>query len=368
MARPFAKPKSPVYLALEKMKSAAQISYIRQLCCLGLGGQIIMPELLRALHDFIPSSFNIFVWMDENHQVSNLYSENNEAYAAPHLHLNELLSTTAMPSQLTTFSEAKSPLSASFDLTPKSLKAGHCVKATVQDDGRGLGSIVLNRVPGDKPFSDGERISLHSVMPYFAHGLRGTRDVRGELTPSGESGTLIVDSQDQIIQHCDEGKRLLMLATHAAFTGSDGPSLASPMLKLVCANLRCALQRPSKHVPTEYLRNAWGEFAFRAYALSTDGEPNGSIALVIERYEPMPLALMRAMRTLPITAREREVCLLLSYGHTHSMIGERMRVSKHTATDYVRRIYHKLDVRSQDQLMKKLLSDPTPEAENTRGH
>ena len=78
---------------------------------------------------------------------------------------------------------------------------------------------------------------------------------------------------------------------------------------------------------------------------------------MIERFEPMPLTLMRAMRRLPITAREREVCLLLSYGHTHSMIGKRMRVSKHTATDYVRRIHHKLDVRSQDQLMKKLMTD-----------
>lgn len=104
-------------------------------------------------------------------------------------------------------------------------------------------------------------------------------------------------------------------------------------------------------------RNAWGgEFVFRAYPLSTRYEPDNLIAVVIERHESMPITLRRTLRTLPVTARQREVCLLLSYGYTHTRTGQRMQVSKHTATDYVRKIYDKLDVRSQDQLMKKLMN------------
>ena len=61
----------------------------------------------------------------------------------------------------------------------------------------------------------------------------------------------------------------------------------------------------------------------------------------------MPIALMHTMRILPVTVSQREVCLLLSYGYAHSLIGERTHVSKHTATDYVRKIYDKLDVRTK---------------------
>ena len=162
------------------MKSAAQISYFRQICCLGLGGQIIMPELLRAMHDFIPSSFNMFLWVDESHQLSNLYSENSEAYDAQPLHLNPFLRAKEVPSPKTPSSESIRELTLSdhCDLATQPLNVAHCVKASIQENGRGVGSILLNRRAGEKPFSEADRIRLRSLMPYFAHGLRGTRDVR----------------------------------------------------------------------------------------------------------------------------------------------------------------------------------------------
>ena len=353
------------------MKQATAVSYIRQLCCLGLGGQIIMPELLRALHVLIPSSFNMFLWADENYQISNLYSENGETYSMQSLYLREFYNSKEVQAYNTTFSEAmrtgrgwrsserlgREFLSSDiFNNLLQPCGIRHSVEVTIWEMGRGLGSVVLNRAPGEKPFSNEDEMRLRSLIPYIAHGLRGTRDLRGEPTPSGESGTLIVDKQDKIVQFCPEGKRLLMLATHTGISRSDAPIPDSSALKRLCANLRGNLRGQSQPVPMQRQRNAWGEFVFRAYPLSTDSEVDGSIAVVIERHEPMPITLMRTMRTLPVTAREREVCLLLSYGYTHSMIGQRMHVSKHTATDYVRKIYDKLDVRSQDQLMKKLIN------------
>lgn len=353
------------------MKSAAQISYIRQLCCLGLGGQVIMPELLRALHAIVPSSFNMFLWADEHYQLSNMYSENSEAYAAQSRYLSDFYNSREVHAYKTTFSEAmrtglgwrnSERLGREFlssDIYNDLLKPcdiRHSVEVTIWENGRGLGSVVLNRSHDQKPFREDEEMRLRSLIPYLAHGLRGTRDLRGEATPSGESGTLIVDSQDKVVQFCQEGKRLLMLATHNKFSGSRSPFQDSSVIKRLCSNLRGNLQGQAQPVPMQRHRNAWGEFIFRAYPLSTCYEPDGSIALVIERHEPIPITLMRTLRTLPVTARQREVCLLLSYGYTHSMIGERMHVSKHTATDYVRKIYDKLDVRSQDQLIKKLMT------------
>ena len=45
---------------------AAALTHIRQLCCLGLGGEIIMPALIQAMHDYIPSYQSIFFWTGED--------------------------------------------------------------------------------------------------------------------------------------------------------------------------------------------------------------------------------------------------------------------------------------------------------------
>lgn len=367
------------------MKSAAQISYIRQLCFLGLGGQVIMPEILRALHALVPSAFNLFLWADANHQLSNMYSENSAMYLAQSRYLKDFYNSAEVEAYKTTFSEAMrtgrgwrnterlGPEFLASDIYRHLLKPcdiRHCVELTIWDYNRGLGSIVLNRGHDQKPFREEEELRLRGLMPYLAHGLRGMRDLRGEATPSGESGTLIVDDQDRIVQFCPEGKRLLMLATHNTFSGSCSPFQDAAAIKRLRTHLAPWVHKeaprirgetagqPSEipHVPVQRHRNAWGEFVFRGYPLSTPLERGGSMAIVIERHEPVPITLIRTLRKFPVTARQREVCLLLSYGYTHSMIGERMHVSKHTATDYVRKIYDKLDVRSQDQLMKKLMT------------
>ena len=354
------------------MKNSAQLSYLRHLCCLGLGGQIIMPDVMRALHGLIPSTFNIFLWADETYQVSNAYWEDASAAALQALYLSEYCNSKEVDTFNVTFSEAMRTgrgwgNSQRFDRTfvgseifnnvIKPAGVRHSVEVTIWENGRGLGSVVLNRALGERPFNDQEETRLRSLVPYIAHGLRGTRDLRGELTHSGESGMLIVDHQNKIVQCCPEGKRLMQLAAHPQLTQQHTFSSDSPRVKHLCANLRGILHGCCRPVPTFRERNAWGEFLFSGYPLSVDTQPDGLIGIVIERYEPLPLKLMRNMRALPLTARQREVCLLLSYGYTHNMIGPRMHVSKHTATDYVRKIYDKLDVGNHGELMKRLMNE-----------
>jgi hypothetical protein len=38
------------------------LSRIQRLCCLGLGGQLLMPELMREVRRLIPSDGNMFFW------------------------------------------------------------------------------------------------------------------------------------------------------------------------------------------------------------------------------------------------------------------------------------------------------------------
>ncbi|MDP2026650.1 helix-turn-helix transcriptional regulator [Sulfuriferula sp.] len=351
------------------MKNSAQVSYLRQLCCLGLGGQIIMPDVMRALHGIIPSSFNNFLWADENYQTSAVLCEETFPELET-LYFKEYHNSKEADALKTTFSQAMRRgrdwvnserlgqgflASELFNNVIKPAGIRHMIEATICVKSRGVGSMVLNRAPGEKPFSHDEEIRLRNLTPYIAYGLQGSRDLRGEITPSGNSGMLVVDHQHKIVEICPEGRRLMLLAMHPGLTRFT-LGLDSSVVKHLCVNLRGILQGRCRPVPVFRQRNAWGEFLFRGYPLSIDGQPDGLIGIVIEHHEPSPLKLMRNMRELPLTARQREVCLLLSYGYTRNMIGPRMHVSNHTAIDYVRKIYDKLDVSTQGQLIKKLMN------------
>jgi len=51
------------------------VARIRQLSCLGLGGEAVMPEMLRELHGLVPSHSNAFSWADAAGGISNSYAE-----------------------------------------------------------------------------------------------------------------------------------------------------------------------------------------------------------------------------------------------------------------------------------------------------
>ena len=57
------------------MKKSAVRARIRQLCCLGLGGRLLVAPLLRALRELVPSEAAAFYWVDSAGTVQNLYAE-----------------------------------------------------------------------------------------------------------------------------------------------------------------------------------------------------------------------------------------------------------------------------------------------------
>ena len=61
-----------------------------------------------------------------------------------------------------------------------------------------------------------------------------------------------------------------------------------------------------------------GQFVLRAYQLNTmPGADEPSLAgITIERREPKRLALLREIELLPLTDREKELCLLLGCGES----------------------------------------------------
>lgn len=57
------------------MKNAAAIAYIRELCSLGLTGELLIPALLESMHRVIPSARNLFDWVNAEGRIQRYYFE-----------------------------------------------------------------------------------------------------------------------------------------------------------------------------------------------------------------------------------------------------------------------------------------------------
>ena len=57
------------------MKQSNVRSRIRQLCCLGLPGELLVGSLLAALRELVPSESAAFFWVDARGEMRNLYAE-----------------------------------------------------------------------------------------------------------------------------------------------------------------------------------------------------------------------------------------------------------------------------------------------------
>ena len=129
------------------------------------------------------------------------------------------------------------------------------------------------------------------------------------------------------------------------------------LCQTLCAACVDALPRAP---PVLRRRNGWGEFVLRAYSLyPTDLEAMpGLIGIIVERREALSLNLLRKIELLDLTAREKELSLLLARGHDTADAVQAMGVSKNTVITHRRSLYHKLSVESRSALIGRLHAGP----------
>ena len=84
----------------------------------------------------------------------------------------------------------------------------------------------------------------------------------------------------------------------------------------------------------------------------TSGD-NGALVAVIELEREHPELAPASL--VPLTARERDVAALVVDGLTDREIAQRLSLSRHTVSQYVKRIFRKLDVDSRVGLTRALL-------------
>lgn len=295
------------------MTPKATLAQIRQLCCLGLGGEAIMPTLLRELHDLVPCDSGGFFWVDESGEMTNLYAERLLPREAMALYFTRFYDGGAQPFRMEFTGRAKggAALSASsfadefyrsdyYNLIWRHFDAHHALYAVISEHGRPLGQLSLYRSRKDPAFNVADQERLAAVVRYIAHGLTADKRLGNGFDegPDGHSGLIIFDGDGRLIHVSPQARRLLFLATYARIardtlgSGKDG---IPPALTNLCRNLGRVFQDSDAPPPVLKVQNPWGTFVFRAYWMEP-GVEDGRIGVTVQHRDLLPVALVAGMK------------------------------------------------------------------------
>ena len=368
------------------MKQVKAQTYIRQLCCLGLSREIMIPELLRALHMLIPSEDNFFTGLDQNYSPAYVLAE-QFAFEALDIYLNQ-------PAQLFTpeyniravqwftahrvlpdfrILDQRFYQRDFYHLVMRLNNHHYALQGSVYQDGHVVGMLVLCRPPNQSPFNASHRQQFEQVLPYLDHGWQAARsEMDQDYVDSGRSGLIILSRDGTVVSLSKAARTLLFLATYGALPAGrihfSHDVAIPPALRQVCARLDQIFQEKDAPPPVCVQSNAGGRFIFRAHwleppTLNAGVDRSGSapaanalMGVTIDHQEPLRLRLCRAMHTLRLSIREQDVCLALADNLSYPAIAARLRLSLPTVVTYLRRIHEKLGTNSREGLLKTLLA------------
>jgi DNA-binding CsgD family transcriptional regulator len=350
---------------------------IRQLSCFGLGGEAMMPALFNELASLVASNASSFQFSDENGQLTSMYQENQpvrvvELFVKEYFNRREKDVSIDFAEQMRTCVGVCGPehvlivdrstfqRSDLYNLVLREIGCHDFIRLVVRDHGRRGGILTLMRPDGARPFSAEDRRRLASLETFIAHAMIERPKINWALVESDRSGLIVADTEGRLIHSTAEGRRLLLLAGYPWITRGEPPRFAvalPPALVRICESLAGVFRGdPSAAVPVYRHRNPLGGFTFRAYWLEAD-DPDGLIGIVISHQEPLPVAIMRRKRELPLSRRQAQVCFLLANGMTYEGIARELGISRHTVIAHSRWIYNKLDVHNRAELTAHLLAN-----------
>ncbi|MDN5872529.1 MAG: hypothetical protein L0H73_17690, partial [Nitrococcus sp.] len=266
--------------------TASAEARIKQLCCLGLGGEAIMPALLAELHALIPSYANFFGWSDAQGRMSKFFLENIDEALPTVLVFLELFHKRRHEEVIVSFEELMGGRETvlTFDealkvyrrtyyrhdfynLTCRVVNFHTSMHAVARERDVAIGWLVLFRAKCDPEFKAEDKPLLARLMPFITHALAAAPASEVPLVDSGHEGFVIADLKGTIRHFSAEARRLLALAIQPTI----GPRIPSPGLELpapvvaLCRRLAAVFNgREATAPPTYHQRNCLGGFTFRA--------------------------------------------------------------------------------------------------------
>lgn len=351
------------------MKNTKAFSHIRQLCCLGVESHAVMPALMEALHDLIPSSNNLFIWTDDEGTALDRYCEvylpavieASQQGLAGKTDLKAIVKSGKAVGNLRERPPEfyKSPY---FAEVYGPMRARHSLDAVVRTHRGTEGVLILHR-DADTPFTLEEEAELEAVLPYIRHiWTRPQTETTHLFSDSDGYGTIVCDLAGKIQHISQNASQLLTMAQQqSAVSSAERPTHLPQELQELSRRLS-TLAMPGAHAgpPVLYVNNRWGRFVFRATWLDGVNAPQDRlIAISVTRQEPLAVSVVRGFQKSPLSPKQRDVALMLVTGRSAEDIVKELSISVTTYKDHLRKIYEKLGITKRVDLIRHL-TQPSP--------
>lgn len=363
------------------MKNAALLAHIRQLCCLGLGGRAIMPALLNAVRELVPSDSAEFFWVDARGEMSNHYAEQSlppdvmQSYfrradtGSEHPLFASFKTRATQPDPVTTltFTDAFKRTEL-YRAVLQHLGAEHALYCVIRERNVPLGQLSLYRGRKRVSFGAKDRAAIAAVAGYIAHGLDDSFGARNPAAPDHsyrdtDHQAMLTLERNGTLRHCSSAARSLLqyVALDSLNRGTymQQDAAIGDLLRDLANQLSPVVVHREDGAgapPAMAVTNRWGRFVLRAYWLTDDRHaPDALIGVQIRRQEPMVLRLSQAMQRLALSPQQREVGLLLAQGKSNPEIAGALGVSLNTANYHVKQLFAKLNTHERTEVAPKLL-------------
>jgi DNA-binding CsgD family transcriptional regulator len=356
-------------------KQAKAVAYLRQVCCSGLGSEVVIPEFLRALHHIIPSGRNWYTAVDMQFNLlyqipdyfipelvtlnevaafafSRFFTKETLKSYSDHLYNNPFISNDAIVFYVRDYYQTDA-----YNLIHVKLEQHHFFEFRVLLQGRVVGTVTLTRPLSSIPLNDRETALCEQLMPYVAHALAASDKTEMTYTDSGQSGMLVMDVAGTILYQSEAARQLLALSQFQAFDlKGNKVDPVHAHLKQLCRNLTAIFEDKVAPPPSWSHTNANGRFNFRAHWLKPNTQETGDlIGINIELQEPLELKILRALGNVPLSPAQKQVAALLAQGYSNEKIGQRLHIKNSTVKDHISKIYTKLDLHNREELLPKLM-------------
>ena len=358
------------------MKRTTQLAHIRQLCCIGINGQALMPTLLRAVREYAAADSAGFFWVDANGDMTNLYADRMLApglmrlyferhYDGGELPFREAFLKRAQSSEMVSSSTASPTLTktAYYNEILRHLDAHHVMYAVIRDQGHALGQLSLYRPRHSTAFSAEDRNAIKDIAHYVAHAVNRPSVVGAnvEFVDADAEGMVVVDFQGQIVEATAKSLNLLSMALKREFNPSSPPLVVGETAPGAVQQLLVLLQKAilgqTAAAPRLASDGPWGRFLLSAYALDGDGAaPVSRAAIHVRRQQPMILKLAEAMGGFDISPQQREVALLLAQGRSNQQISVALNISGNTVNYHIKQLFMRLDAHDREDAVAKMLA------------
>jgi DNA-binding CsgD family transcriptional regulator len=363
------------------MKNAALLAHIRQLCCLGLGGRAIMPALLKAVRQLVPSDSAEFFWVDARGEMTNHYAEQvlpadamqfyfrRPDAEGEHPFFASFRTRAVQPDPVTTLTVTEAFRRTDlYRLVMHHMGAEHALYCVIRERGLPLGQLSLYRGKKRAPFGASERAAITAISGYIAHGLDdsfggGKYAAADQNYRDTDHQAMLALERDGTLRHCSRAARRLLSyvaldSVNCGTAAQQDAAIGGLMRELASQLTAVFMQREDIAVapPAMVVTNRWGRFVLRAYWLTDEVDAHDAlIGVQIRRQEPMVLRLSQAMQGLSLSPQQREVGLLLAQGRSNPEIAGALGVSLNTANYHVKQLFAKLNTHERTEVAPKLL-------------